>query len=408
MKEARGRVVVGLDIGTTKICTIVGEVFADRVDVLGMGVNPSVGMRKGVVVNIESTVNSIKKSVAQAEEMAGCHIDSVYVGIAGSHVTGTNSDGVIAVKGTEIGPQDIAKVVENAKAIPLTHEQEVIHVLPQEFTVDGQGGIQDPLGMAGVRLEARVHIVTASTTAVHNIVKCCNKAGLDVDDVVLEPVASAQAVLTPEEQELGVGLLDIGGGTSDLAVFAENCIQQTFVLGIGGDNLTSDLSHGLRTPMQEAQNLKEKYGCAIASMIDRDQAIEVPSVGGKKPRRLSRRIMGEILEPRVEEMLTLINQQMIELQVKQKIHAGIVLSGGSSLLANMAELAEQIFDVSVRIGYPRHVGGITEIIKTPQCATGVGLLLYGCTHKPERFRVDDGRLLGKLSKKIRSFFGRVM
>ncbi len=407
-KEQRGEIIVGLDIGTTKICTIVGEVFEDRVDVIGMGVHPSVGMRKGVVVNIEFTVNSIRKSVQQAELMAGCKISSVYVGIAGSHVTGTNSDGVIAIKGHEIIQQDIAKVVENAKAIPLTQEQEVIHVLPQEFIVDGQAGIQDPMGMAGVRLEAKVHIVTASTTAVHNIVKCCNKAGLDVDDVVLEPVASAEAVLTPEELELGVGLLDIGGGTSDLAVFADNSIQQTFVLGIGGDNLTNDLSHGLRTPLQDAERLKEKYGCAIASMIDRDLAIEVPSVGDKKPRRLSRRIMGEILEPRVEEMLTLINHQMIDMKVKQSVHAGIVMSGGTSLLANMADLAEQIFDVSVRIGYPRHVGGITDIINTPQCATGVGLLLYGTKHEPGQFRVDNGPILNKLGSKIKSFFGRVM
>lgn len=407
-KQQRGQIVVGLDIGTTKICTIVGEVLEERVDVIGMGVHPSVGMRKGVVVNIESTVNSIRKSVEQAELMAGCHISSVYVGIAGSHVTGTNSDAAIAVKGAEIDQQDIARVVDNAKAIPLTKEQEVIHVLPQEFKVDGQGGIQDPIGMAGVRLETKVHIVTASTTAVHNIVKCCNKAGLDVDDVVLEPVASAQAVLTPEEQELGVGLLDIGGGTSDLAVFSDSSIQQTFVLGIGGDNLTNDLSHGLRTPLQEAEHLKEKYGCAIASMIDRDQAIEVPSVGGKKPRKLSRRIMGEILEPRVEEMLSLINQQMIDMKVKQKVHAGIVMTGGTSLLDNMADLAEQIFDVSVRIGYPQHVGGITDIINTPQCATGVGLLLYGVKHEPEQFRVDNSTGLVKIGKKIKSFFGRVM
>ncbi len=407
-EKKRGEIVVGLDIGTTKICTIVGEVFPDRVDIIGIGFYPSIGMRKGVVVNIESTVNSIKRSVNEAEVMAGCRISSVFVGIAGSHVKGVNSDGVLALKNHEITREDIARVVENAKAIPLTQEQEVLHVLPQEFKVDGQGGIQDPLGMAGVRLEAEVHIVTGSATAVHNIVKCCNRAGLDVDDVVLEPVASAYAVLTAEEQELGVGLLDIGGGTCDLAVFAENSIRQTFVLGIGGDNLTNDLSHGLRTPLLDAERLKEKYGCAIAALIDKDQLIEVASVGEKKSRTLSQRVMGEILEPRVEEMLTLINQQMIDNKVKNKIHAGIVMTGGTSLLANIVDLAEQIFDLPVRIGYPRHVGGVKDLVNTPQCATGVGLLLYGAKHEPGQFLVDNGNILAKISRKIRSFFKRVM
>lgn len=407
-EKKRGEIVVGLDIGTTKICAIVGEVFPDRVDIIGIGVHPAIGMRKGVVVNIESTVNSIKRSVNEAEVMAGCRISSVFVGIAGSHVKGTNSDGVIALKNKEITQDDIAKVVENAKAIPLTQEQEVLHVLPQEFKVDGQGGIQDPLGMAGVRLEADVHIVTGSATAIHNIVKCCNRAGLDVDDVVLEPVASAYAVLTQEEQELGVGLLDIGGGTSDLAVFADNSIRQTFVLGIGGDNLTNDLSHGLRTPLLDAERLKEKYGCAIASLIDKDQVIEVPSVGEKKSRKLSQRVMGEILEPRVEEILTLVNQQMIDNKVKNKIHAGIVMTGGSSLLPNIVDLAEQIFDLPVRIGYPRHVGGIRDLVNTPQCATGVGLILYGAKHEPGQFLVDNDSMLEKISRKIKSFFKRVM
>lgn len=407
-EKKRGEIVVGLDIGTTKICTIVGEVFPDRVDIIGIGIHPSIGMRKGVVVNIEATVNSIRRSVNEAEVMAGCRISSVFVGIAGSHVKGVNSDGVIALKNQEITREDIARVVDNAKAIPLTQEQEVLHVLPQEFKVDGQGGIQDPLGMAGVRLEAEVHIVTGSATAVHNIVKCCNKAGLDVDDVVLEPVASAYAVLTPEEQELGVGLLDIGGGTSDLAVFVDNCIRQTFVLGIGGDNLTNDLSHGLRTPLVDAERLKEKYGCAIASLIDKDQVIEVPTVGDKKARKLSQRVMGEILEPRVEEMLSLINQQMIDNRVKNKIHAGIVMTGGSSLLPNMVELAEQIFDLPVRIGYPRHVGGVTDLVNTPQCATGVGLLLYGARHEPGQFLLDTSPMLTKISRRFKSFFKKVM
>ncbi|MCB2180670.1 MAG: cell division protein FtsA [Desulfobulbaceae bacterium] len=407
--QERGKLVVGLDIGTTKICAVVGEVFENRVDIIGVGAHPSIGMRKGVVVNIESTVNSIKNAIAEAEMMAGCDISSVYVGIAGSHVSGQNSDGVIAIKNREIRQDDIEKVVENAKAVPLGQDQEVIHVLPQQFRVDGQGGIQDPLGMTGVRLEAEVHIVTGSVTAVHNIIKCCNRAGLEVDDVVLEPIASAEAVLTPEEMELGVALIDIGGGTSDLAVFSENCIQRTYVLGIGGHNLTNDLSIGLRTPMKEAERLKEKYGCAISAMINKDQAIEVPSVGGRKSRRLSQRVMGEILEPRVEEMLSLINHELVNSGVKSIVNAGIVMTGGTSMLANMLDLSEQIFDLPVRIGYPRNIGGVTDIVNTPQCATGVGLVIYGMKSEGGRSfhqRSDGG--IGGLARKIKGLFGKIM
>jgi cell division protein FtsA len=407
--QERGELIVGLDIGTTKICAVVGEAIDNRVDIIGVGTHPSIGLRKGVVVNIESTVNSIKKAVAEAEMMAGCNITSVYVGIAGSHVTGQNSDGVIAVKNREIRQEEIDRVVENAKAIPLGQDQEVIHVMPQEFKVDGQGGIQDPLGMAGVRLEAKVHIVTGSVTAVHNIIKCCNRAGLEVDDVVLEPIASADAVLTQEERELGVALIDIGGGTSDLAVFAENCIQRTFVLGIGGNNLTNDLSIGLRTPLKAAERLKEKYGCAISSMIDKDQAIEVPSVGGRKSRKLSQRVMGEILEPRVEEMLTLINYELANSGVKNLVNAGVVLTGGTSMLAHILDLAEQIFDLPVRIGYPRNIGGVTDIVNTPQCATGVGLVIYGMQSESERgFRDRGTKGIGGLAKKIKVLFGKLM
>ncbi len=407
--EERGELIVGLDIGTTKICAVVGEIIDNHVDIIGVGTHPSVGLRKGVVVNIESTVNSIKKAVAEAEMMAGCNITSVYVGIAGSHVTGQNSDGVLAVKTREIHQEDIDRVVENAKAVPLGQDQEIIHVMPQEFKVDGQGGIQDPLGMTGVRLEARVHIVTGSVTAVHNIIKCCNRAGLEVDDVVLEPIASSEAVLSPEEKELGVALIDIGGGTSDLAVFSENCIRRTYVLGIGGHNLTNDLSIGLRTPLKAAEALKEKYGCAISSMIDKDQAIEVPSVGERKPRKLSQRVMGEILEPRVEEMLTLINYELVNAGVKNLVNAGVVLTGGTSMLKHILDLAEQIFDLPVRIGYPRNIGGVTDLVNTPQCATGVGLVVYGMRCQSERgFRDREAKGIGGLAKKIKGLFGKLM
>jgi cell division protein FtsA len=403
----KSNIIVGLDIGTTKICAVVGEVLDEKIDVIGMGMHPSNGLRKGVVVNIESTVNSIRKAIEEAEIMAGCSISSVYVGIAGSHIKGFNSHGLIAIKHKEIRQDDIERVVDAARAVPIPPDQEIIHVLPQEFTVDDQTGIQDPLGMTGVRLEADVHIVTGAVTSVHNIVKCCNKAGLEVKDVVLEPLASAGAVLTAEELELGIALLDIGGGTSDLAVFYENAIKHTFVLGLGGHNLTNDLSIGLRTPFREAIRLKEEFGCALSSMIDKDQTIEVPSVGGRKPRKLSRKIMGEILEPRVEEMLTLVNQELVESGYKDMANAGVVMTGGTALLEHMAELAEQIFDLPVRLGYPRDIGGVIDIVNSPQCATGVGLVVYGLKNEPVRRAArSDLSILARFASSIRALFGR--
>jgi len=406
--------IVGLDIGTTKICVVVGDVSDGKVNIIGMGVHPSVGLRKGVVVNIESTVNSISQAVQEAEMMAGCSISTVYVGIAGSHINGFNSHGLIAIKHEEIRKEDIERVVEAASAVPIPPDQKIIHVLPQEFTVDDHSGIQDPQGMTGVRLEANVHIVTGSVTSIHNIVKCCNQAGLEVAAVVLEQLASAEAVLTPEEMELGVALLDIGGGTSDLAVFSDGAIKHTFVLGLGGNNLTNDLSIGLRTPMKDAERLKEMHGCAMSSMIDKDQTIEVPSVGGRTPRKLSRRVMGEILEPRVEEMLTLINRELCDLKigdskVKDLVNVGVVLTGGTALLTNIQELAEQIFDLPVRVGMPRGVGGVNDIIHTPQCATGVGLLLYGMRNRAEVQALADRnrKMMGKITHQIKGIFGRI-
>jgi len=407
--EERGDLIVGLDIGTTKICAVVGEVHGGNVDIIGVGTHPSIGLRRGVVVNIESTVNSIRSAVSEAEVMAGCEISAVYVGIAGSHINGFNSHGLIAIKHQEIRQDDIDRVVDAARAVPIPPDQEVLHVLPQEYIVDDQTGIQDPLGMTGVRLEADVHIVTGGATSVHNIVKCCNRAGLEVSDVVLEPIASAEAVLTIEELELGVALVDIGGGTSDLAIFSDGCIRHTFVLGLGGHNLTNDLSIGLRTPLNEAQRLKEEYGCALASMIEKDQTIEVPSVGGRRTRKLSRKVMGEILEPRVEEMMTMINQEMIDSNFKELVNAGIVLTGGSSLLADMLNIAEQIFDLPVRIGYPQHVGGSLDLVNTPQCATGVGLVIFGMRNEPGRqFRVREGSVLGRVSNRMRTWFKSII
>ncbi|HFQ82167.1 MAG TPA: cell division protein FtsA [Desulfobacterales bacterium] len=405
--------IVGLDIGTTKICVVVGEVNDGKAEIIGMGVHPSIGLRKGVVVNIDSTVKSIKRAVEEAEMMANCDISTVYVGIAGSHIKGFNSHGLIPIKNEEVTRDDIGRVVEAARAVPIPQDQKIIHVLPQEFTVDDQSGIQDPQGMTGVRLEADVHIVTGASTAIHNIVKCCNVAGLEVANVVLEQLASAAAILTPEELELGVALLDIGGGTSDLAIFFEGTIKHTYVLGLGGNNLTNDLSIGLRTPMKEAERLKELYGSAISGMIDKDQAIEVPSVGGRNPRRLSQRVMGEILEPRIEEMLTMVNQEMNEraennMLYKEYVNAGVVITGGTALLANIQDLAEQIFDQPVRLGNPTDLGGVTDIVNTPQCATGVGLVLYGLRNRNQTLATHRNRqAMGKISSRLKGFLGKM-
>jgi cell division protein FtsA len=405
-QDERGELIVGLDIGTTKICAVVGEIRDGQVDVIGVGLHPSDGLRRGVVVNIESTVASIRSAVDDAEKMAGCEISAVFVGIAGSHIKGFNSRGLVPIRHQDINQDDIDRVIDAARAVHIPTDQEIIHVISQEFMVDDQDGIQYPLGMTGVRLEADVHIVTGQVAAVQNIIKCCTRAGLEVCDVVLESIASAEAVLTREEMELGIGLLDIGGGTSDLAIFSGGTIKHTFVLGLGGHNLTNDLSIGLRTPQREAEILKEKYGSALASMIDRDQAIDVPGVGGRPSRRVSRRVMGEILEPRVEEMLLLIKQQLDESTYGGAINAGLVLTGGTSLLANMIDLAEQIFDVPVRIGYPRVVGGMADMVKEPQFSTGLGLVFFGMKNESKRRLHGAGAgVFGRLAGRMRDWFG---
>ena len=359
-KKERGELIVGLDVGTTKICAVIGEAFEEKIDIIGIGTHPSIGLKKGVVVNIESTVHSIRMAVEQAEEMAGCEINTVCVGIAGSHIKGFNSPGIVGIKNREIRQDDINRVIDAARAVNLSQNQQIIHVLPQEFMVDDHTGIQDPLGMTGVRLVTNVHIVTGDTTSIHNLVMCCNRAGLEVADIVLESLASANAVLSREEMDLGVGLLDIGGGTSDLAIFSGGTIKHTYELGLGGNNLTNDLSVGLRTPFQEAERLKNLYGSALTSMINGDNSIEVPTVGDRKPRKVKQRIMGEILEPRIEEMLIILNQEMIDSTYKDRLNAGVVICGGTALLEHIVDLAEQIFDLPVRRGQPTGIGGLTD------------------------------------------------
>jgi len=404
-KKQRGELIVGLDVGTTKICAVIGEVFEEKIDIIGIGTHPSIGLKKGVVVNIESTVHSIRKAVDQAEEMAGCEINTVCVGIAGSHIKGFNSPGIVGIKNREIRQDDINRVIDAARAVNLSQNQQIIHVLPQEFMVDDHTGIQDPLGMTGVRLVTNVHIVTGDTTSIHNLVMCCNRAGLEVADIVLESLASANAVLSREEMDLGVGLLDIGGGTSDLAIFSGGTIKHTYELGLGGNNLTNDLSVGLRTPFQEAERLKNLYGSALTSMINGDNIIEVPTVGDRKPRKVKQRIMGEILEPRIEEMLIILNQEMIDSSYKDRLNAGVVICGGTALLEHIVDMAEQIFDLPVRIGYPRDIHEAPESINSPQHATGVGLVIYASRHASgKKWRVPGKKAIGGVVGWVKGWF----
>ena len=377
MAPRKTELIVGLDIGTTKICCIVGEVTPDGIDVVGIGTAPSRGLRKGVVINIEATVSSIRRAVEEAELMAGCEISSVYAGIAGGHIRGFNSQGVVAIKDKEVRASDIERVLDAARAINIPQDREILHVLPQEFIIDEQDGIKEPLGMSGVRLEAKVHIVTAAVSSAQNIIKCCAKTGLSVIDIVLEPLASAEAVLADEEKELGVALVDIGGGTTDVAIFANGAIQHTSVIPLGGNHLTNDIAVGLRTPMHEAERIKIKYGSAQAAMLDKDETIEVPSVGGRAPRVLSRRILCEIVEPRVEELFQLVHREIQKAGQENLLASGVVLTGGSTLLHGMPELAEEVLGLPVRRGLPRNVGGLVDVVKSPQHATAVGLLLYG-------------------------------
>ncbi len=408
----QGNLVVGLDIGTTKVCAIVAEMNGGGlVDIIGVGHSPSRGLRKGVVVNIEATVDSIRRAVEDAELMAGVEIRSAFVGIAGGHIKGINSRGVIAVSGKnrEVTQRDIDRVIDAAKAVALPVDREVIHVLPQEFMIDDQGGIKEPLGMCGIRLEAEVHIVTGAVASAQNIIKCANKAGLEVQDIVLQQLASSEATLTPEEKELGCILVDVGGGTTDVAVFVEGSIYHTAVLAVGGDMLTNDIAIGLRTPHPEAESLKRKYGCALASMTRPEEKIEVPSVGGRRPRVLTRQTLCEIIQPRLEELFMLVDREVRRAGYTGRVNGGVVVTGGSSIMEGVPELAEQIFDMPVRRGIPRGVGGLTDVISSPMYATGVGLGLYGAAHRDRRkFRqVTDRNIFDKVVARMKEWFGEI-
>jgi cell division protein FtsA len=402
-------IIVGLDIGTTKICAVVGEVSQGEINIIGIGTHPSIGLRKGVVVNIESTVESIKKAVEEAELMAGCEIRSVYAGIAGGHITGFNSRGIVAIKGSEITQNDVERVIDAARAVAIPMDREVIHVLPQEFIVDDESGIQNPVGMAGVRLEAKIHIVTGAVASAHNIVKCANRSGLDVCDIVLESLASGEAVLTDEEKELGTMLIDLGGGTSDLAIFSGKNIKHTFVLALGGNNLTNDIAVGLRAPLAEAEKIKKKYGTCLGKNVVTDETIEVPGMGGRKPRKLQRQILAEILEPRMEEIFTLIKREVYRAGMESATPSGLVLTGGSSILDGVTEIAEAVFNLPTRPGRPEGISGLTDVVNNPMYATGVGLVLYGARNRPEKkFRIRDVNIFNRIMTQMKKWFKDVV
>ncbi|MGQ9614815.1 MAG: cell division protein FtsA [Spirochaetota bacterium] len=401
--------IVGLDIGTTKVCAIIGRVNEyNGIDVIGVGTSPSRGLRKGVVVNIESTVNSVVTAVEKAELMAGVEVRSVYTGIAGGHIEGINSRGVVAVssKGREITEAEVERVIDAAKALALPMEREVIHVIPQEFIVDSQEGIKDPIGMSGVRLEAEVHIVTGAVASAQNIVKSVNRAGYAVNDIVLEPLASALATIKDDEKELGVVLIDVGGGTTDVLVFINGSIWHTCVIAMGGNHVTSDISIGLRTPINAAEEIKKKCGVARSDLVKPDDFIEVPSVGGRNPTRLPRQVLAEIIQPRMEEIFFLVKEELERKNFKESLAGGVVLTGGACLLEGTEKVAEDVFQMPVRIGRPYNISGLYEEVSSPEFATGVGLVLYGLHARPESFMENRGAgLFTNIKKRMAAWLG---
>ena len=377
--------IVGLDIGTSKIAAIVGEITSEgRLDIIGMGSHASRGLKKGVVVNIDSTVGAIQRALEEAELMADCKIREVYTGIAGSHIKGFNSHGMVAIKDKEVSQMDVDRVIETAKAVSIPTDQQILHILNQEFIIDGQEDVREPLGMSGVRLEVKVHIVTGAVSAAQNIMKCVRRCGLDVRDLILQPLASATAVLSDDEKDLGVCLLDVGGGTTDMAVFVEGAIRHTAVIPIAGDQITNDIAMALRTPTKDAEDLKRSFGCALRQVADPQQMIEVPGVGERGPRQMSRQTLAEVIEPRVEELYSLAQAELRRSGFEDLLSSGIVITGGTSLMQGMVELGEEVFHMPVRLGIPDYKGGLAEVVRNPRFSTGVGLLLIGMQQQQRR------------------------
>jgi cell division protein FtsA len=405
-KKAEKNLIVGLDIGTSKVVAIVGEIKADGgIEIIGIGSHPSRGLKKGVVVNIESTVQSIQRAVEEAELMAGCEIHSVHAGIAGNHVRSLNSHGIVAIKDHEVTYSDVERVIDAARAVAIPADQKILHILPQEFIIDEQEGIKEPVGMSGVRLEARVHMVTGAVSAAQNIIKCVRRCGLEVDDLILEQLSSSYAVLSDDEKELGVCLVDIGGGTTDIAVFTEGSIRHTAVIPIAGDQVTNDIAVALRTPTQHAEEIKVKYACALTQLAASDESIEVPSIGDRPPRRLSRQTLAEVVEPRYEELLTLVQSELRRSGFEDLVAGGVVLTGGSSKMEGLIELAEEVFHMPVRLGIPQYVTGLADVVRNPIYATGVGLLLFGSNNRSVRMGdLQGGRGMKAVWERMKSWF----
>jgi cell division protein FtsA len=413
--KKKDRYIVGLDIGTHKVCAIVAEITDEnRLDIIGIGQTESKGLRKGVVINLEATVEGIKRVVEEAELMAGVEIGSAYVSLAGTHIRGFNSRGVIAVssKNRTIEAEDVRRAIEAAKAVSIPMDREILHVLPQEFVVDDQDGIGDPTGMTGTRLEVNVHAITCSSTSLQNTVTCVNRAGLEVIDTVLTQIAAAEACLTPDEKELGVALVDIGGGTTDLAIFEKGALWHTAVLQVGGEHFTNDVAVALRTPVGEAEKIKKKHGCALTSMIPEDDSIEVPSVGGRKPRIMARQVLGDVIQARAEEICQMILTEIRRAGFDRSLNSGVVLTGGGSILEGLPEIAEQLFDMPVRRGTPAGIGGLVDVVASPVYSTAVGLVLCGWRSRQGRGALSSravatgtfGRLGGRLINWLQEFF----
>jgi cell division protein FtsA len=403
-RKENKNLIVGLDIGTSKIAAIVAEMKPEGgFEVIGMGSSPSRGLKKGVVVNIESTVNAIQRALEEAELMADCKIRDVWTGIAGSHIRSFNSHGMVAVKDREVAQTDVDRVVETAKAIPIPTDQQILHVLNQEFVIDGQEDVREPLGMSGVRLEVKVHIVTGAVSAAQNIMKCVRRCGLEVNDLILQPLASAMAVLSEDEKDLGVCLVDIGGGTSDIAVFTQGAIRHTAVIPIAGDQITNDIAMALRTPTKEAEEIKRRYGCALRELADPQEMVEVPGVGERGAKKMSRQTLAEVIEPRVEELYSLVQAELRRSGFEELLSSGIVITGGSAAMQGMVELGEEVFHMPVRLGLPSYAGGLSEVIRNPRYSTGVGLLMAGLgQHQRQQIeKMQSGsikQILGRMKK----------
>ena len=407
MAKENKNLLVGLDIGTSKVVAAVAELSPDgRLEIIGMGSHDSKGLKKGVVVNIEATVNAIQRALEEAELMADCKIQRVYTGIAGSHIRSFNSTGMVAIKDKEVMPLDIDRVVETARAMPIPTDQQVLHILTQEFIIDGQDGVREPLGMSGVRLEVKVHIVTGAVSAAQNIVKCVRRCGLEVNDLILQPLASSVAVLTEDEKELGVCLVDVGGGTTDIAVFREGAIRHTAVIPIAGDQITNDIAMALRTPTADAEELKIRRGCALRQLADLNEMIEVPGVGDRPSRQLSRQTLSEVIEPRVEELYSLVQKVLRESGYEELLSSGLVLTGGSAVMQGMVELGEEIFHMPVRLGIPRYSGGLSDVVRSPRYATAVGLLLEGKAQTERGLLARQGGSFRHVMERMKEWFQR--